>query len=413
MGLHNSFLKHIMLFYELFRFNMKGVLMKPLGKLFLCIFLLSQAIAGQSLTDIYKSGEITFQPDKNFQTSVQFFYNRNEPIKNYSNLAFASDGSVFVLDRGTHQILMFQPDGQYLKALSINIPISTSVYHGIQGMDILDNQYIVVAGYDQLLVYDFGGKFIKTIKKDYSLMKMVALKENKVAVEGSVSLGGSMMRRYVGIIDIDTEEDVSAVQYEEDLSEETVSFKAGHGTMSFSSSTYHPRVYLSRTSDGNLIAGYSENPEVTIYPPAATKLADIRLEYPAMTLSKEELQAMKARYTKSVKRAIEQFDGPDSLLDVVQSDDFYRRQIPYFYGIKTDSEGNILIFRQEQDEANHVFRVYRVYSNQGEFICETTMDFGAYTRPDLRRIAFHGKFLYGIMQKANTKLIGLVRGTFQ
>lgn len=387
--------------------------MKTFGKLFLCIFLLSQAIAGQSLTDIYKSGEITFQPDKNFQTSVQFFYNRNEPIKNYSNLAFASDGSVFVLDRGTHQILMFQPDGQYLKALSINIPISNSVYHGIQGMDILDNRYIMVAGYDQLLVYDFGGKLIKTIKKDYSLMKMVALKENKVAVEGSVSLGGSMMRRYVGIIDIDTEEDVSAVQYEEDLSEETVSFKAGHRTMSIRLSTHIPRVYLARTPDGNLIAGYSENPEVTIYSPAATKLADIRLEYPAMTLSKEELQAIKARYTKSVKRVIEQFDAPDSLLDVVQSDDFYRRQIPYFYGIKTDSEGNILIFRQEPDEANHVFRVYRVYSNQGEFICETTMDFGAYTRPDLRRIAFHNEFLYGIMQKANTKLIGLVRGTFQ
>ena len=171
-----------------------------------------------------------------------------------------------------------------------------------------------------------------------------------------------------------------------------------------------PEVPLASTLDHNLIVGYSGNQNLLIFSPNAQKVGEIEMEYPPIELSDSELQRLEEQYIETAKRMIENETTKDSVVIEIQSGNFFYEQLPYFYGIKSDSDGNILVFRNKEQQDIHSFRVYQVYSANGDFICETTVTFDPFKRPDLRQFEFGTDYLYGIFENSDTGELGFYRG---
>jgi len=109
-------------------------------------------------------------------------------------------------------------------------------------------------------------------------------------------------------------------------------------------------------------------------------------------------QAEKDEYYESMKNVVEKYDLPDSTYQKIKSPDFFPKHTPYYYSLKVDSDDNILVFKYVE-EKDHVFRVYRVYSKNGHFVSETTLNPGDYENPKLSLLSFYNDDLYGIFQK--------------
>ena len=386
--------------------------MKKTILFFIILLLQNHGIGAQQLIDLYKNGSVIIQPDSNYVTGKLKSYDVQE-TKNITNLVLDDENNLYMLNRLTNRILVFEPDGRFKQTIALPVTKSTSVYHGVNGLCILDNRYLLVYQYANILVLDKTGNMIKSIKFDYPLYDIVALKDDKIGIKGYISLGGSKVKWHIAVFDIESRKEIPITHFFKDFShrKEVVSFKIeGKGAFSFSNNKHAPKIFIDRTVEGNLIVGNSGEPAIRIYSPDGKMIHQIKLNYAQTKVDTSEMKG----YFNSFREKLIELNAPDSLLQIIQSPEFYYKTMPYYYDLMVDTDGNILVFRYTQKK-DHVFRVYQVYSSGGEFVCECKLDSGTFEVPNLRLVAFHDKYLYGLfdLKRDGDDGMRLVRGKLE
>jgi hypothetical protein len=372
--------------------------------LFITLILLQiSIISAQELTELYKTGKITFKPDSDFGAANSYFENEYNNFKRYTNIVFTENGAIFLLDRKKYQVLKFNKHGNLVKAIDLNLNKSNIVYDHVKAVAILDNKYLLIRGYAFIKIYDLSGKFIKSIDFDYPIYSFVSLKNNKVGIKGFVQLKNGKTKMHVAVVDIHTEKERPVIAFIKDQQKEHLFFKTKKsGMVGWSSPQRAPKIYINSTLDGNLIVGNSKKPEILIYDIEGKLLNIINLTYSPIEVGQEEKDGAYQNLKQTLEKAIKKYGAPDSLLEVIKSPDFYYQNMPYYYGIKVDSENNILVFKHSKDKS-HSFRVYQVYSNEGKFVCETTLEPGEFENPSLRLSAFSKGYLFALLKLKDDK----------
>jgi hypothetical protein len=95
--------------------------------------------------------------------------------------------------------------------------------------------------------------------------------------------------------------------------------------------------------------------------------------------------------------------------DKLSYKDYFDPYLPLYREILVDEEGNILIFKSSECFKN-CNEVFQVYSPEGKYICETTMDKGDYDFKIDRRfknIVFMKNAIYGLFQLKDSEDISL------
>jgi hypothetical protein len=107
------------------------------------------------------------------------------------------------------------------------------------------------------------------------------------------------------------------------------------------------------------------------------------------------------RYKESIIQDMEERKMRQGVIDAVRKyrhEDVFGEYLPFFKEILVDSEGNILICKKT-DCIGDCNEVFQVYSPEGKYICEVTIDCGMYDVTIDRRfknIIFTDDAVYGL-----------------
>ena len=134
--------------------------MKKVMSFILLILLQVSIIRAQELIDVYKTGKMVIQPDTEFGAN-NWFENKEKSLSEFSNIVISDNDDIFILDREEHQILIFDQSGDFLKKIDLNTTKSTSVYHHLNGLIILDNKYLLICRYSNIKILL---KFINSVE---------------------------------------------------------------------------------------------------------------------------------------------------------------------------------------------------------------------------------------------------------
>ena len=246
-------------------------------------------IGAQELIDIYKTGKIAIHPDSDFGVNNRYFKSDDQSLKRYTNIVLSDDEDIFLLDRKKHQVLKFDKSGSLIKKIDLNTTKSTSVYHHLNEMEVLDNKYLLIRRYSNIKIFDLDGKFMKTIKFDYPLYGFVALKNNKIGIKGNVFLNNKKIKIHVAIVDIETEKEQPVIAFFRDFKKEHISFKIKKsGWLGSSFGQRGSKVILNHSLDGNLIVGNTKDSEILIYDTDGKQLNEIKLNYSPQKVKQED-----------------------------------------------------------------------------------------------------------------------------
>jgi hypothetical protein len=91
----------------------------------------------------------------------------------------------------------------------------------------------------------------------------------------------------------------------------------------------------------------------------------------------------------------------------------FGKHLPYYQQILVDSEGNILVFRWP-DTLGKVMEVFQVYTPDGKYICDTTIDDGTFdfqVVSQSNNIQFTEKGIFGVfkLKKSDDEDVRLVK----
>ena len=158
--------------------------------------------------EVYKTGEIKLTADPEFGKNVDwntlfFDYDLKSNFNDKSiglikKLGFADDGSIFVSNYSQFNVFKFDAKGNFIKRMAEkgrktgpNSPINRRP----DTVSVLDNKYVIISEYQgRISVYDLEGNLVKLIKIDYGILDCVALKDNKIAILGSVAMGNGQLK---------------------------------------------------------------------------------------------------------------------------------------------------------------------------------------------------------------------------
>ena len=372
------------------------------------IIALGGVAAAQNLTDLYGSGTVTLIPDPEYGSGnnwEELFgdYDKkayNNPVGTYRSLAVVGDGSVFVSNYSSYSLYKFDSRGRFVREWGsegwgdgqfVNRPILGGV---------LDDQYVVTREHNgRVNLFDLDGNFVRRLQLDYMPLKVVALRDSRIAVLGHTSWGSKGQRRFVAIINVET------------LDEEIVFSRFGSGfegcivvqkdsmTMSIANPTAKVTEFIAATTDGNLVVGQSDSSEVRVFSPYGDLLHTVDLTITPLPVTEE----IRSEYIAGVEKSVEK-GLPEEALDQVRQADFFPEKLPYYYNLLVDSDNNILIFVYTEVDSERRFQVY-TFEPTGRLVAETEIVSNEYELsfvPRFNRLVFHGDDIYGILPLKET-----------
>jgi len=255
---------------------------------------------------------------------------------------------------------------------------------------------------------------------DYPTLECVALKDNKVGISGSVPYRGKQSKKLIAIKDMDTEKEDILTYYMEDYFKERtpVEIRTKDGHIAFLSTPAFSYVYrfARRSLDGNLIVGYSDKNEITIYSPEGRMVRRFALDIEPLLITekiKQEYRESSRKSLQRIKEWIRKMRESQQLEDVSETviKELSERPIefpehmPYYYNLLVDSDGNILVFLYT--ETNDIYR-FQVYSPNGTYICESAIDPGKYKLKVYRNLIpivfFKGDLFAVVSEKDNSSV---------
>lgn len=348
--------------------------MKKIIFLFLIFCCVSKTQA-QTLLDVYKTGTINLVQDTKYAVNTDWnklFDDREKtiygnPVGVMKSMAVSNSGKVFIGNYSKYNIYKFDNNGNYVKEFGKRGSKKGEFLYRPTLHGILDNKYVFASDHQgRIQFYNLNGEFYKMVKLDYMPMQIIPLKDNKIAIVGHVAYNGKT-RIIVSIKDIDVgKEKIIYSYFDDDFYSKNIVIKKGKGLQSFSPSGFKDRPIIERTFDGNLIIGRNTESKLSIFSPNGEQIKDIDLNLtPVKTTEK-----MKSDFLNGVKDYLVEKNIYEENKDQLNKPEVYPKYHPIFYDLKSDPEGNILVFNYSEEDGNS----FLVYDKTGEFVCETNLN---------------------------------------
>ncbi len=345
-----------------------------------CLFSLASIESQTEVKDVYKTGVITLKNTPGFGEKTDWdtlFYNT------HTDITVAPDGSIFAASSRQHKVFKFDSNGNLIKSFGqkgqgpgdFNMPGDLSV---------LDGKYLVVGEYalnHRISLFDLEGNFIKVLKTTKSVYSTLALRDSKVAYmslsHGPEDKNQTEQFQTVYIKDTATQKEIEVSSF--NTFSRTIALKS-RTRFSFGEST-QGRTLISRTKDGNLVVGISNQPFLTVYSPDGAKLYEIALRGEAIPVTRSFIRRFKEQQLNELRENPQFMKGPGgTMLKELEKADFetvFDKYLPLYRELLSDEAGHILVFRKDgcfSDCPN----IFEVYTSEGDFICETEIKTGDY-----------------------------------
>lgn len=376
------------------------------------------------LRDHYRKGKIVLKGATNFGDGNDWeslFYDR------YKDIAVSPDGLVFVVNTRTHNIFKFNKNGKFIKKFGRRGK-GPGDFFSPDEPTILDNKYLVVAEYPsnrRFSLWDFNGKCVKIVNTKTSIFFLTATRDNWVAYyyynRHANKKNGYQTTISIVIKNISTGK-------EKILKKINLTDRSGIDFAERSSTSYgnfFGEVFLTQTGEGNLAVGVSNQPNINIYSPTGTLIRSFDLKIARMPVSRAYIGKFRDDVLEYVKDKAETSANPSiketykELNNFLKTFDFFNifdKYLPLYNELTVDSEGNILVFKFTEclENCNPIFRVY---SEEGEFICETVLDKGQYKFEINRkfrviRFTSGGIFVLAMKKDDENEVIRLIKSSY-
>jgi hypothetical protein len=373
-------------------------------------FILLYCALSVSQIDFYKKGLIKLEADPNFgqQTaqSVSLYDTRCDLLR-------APNGSLFIAAVTDHCIYIFSPEGKYIGK------------HGHEGqgpgdlyfpgdLSVLDGRYLVIGEYAtsrRVSLFDLEGNFVKLLKTDRNASTTVALRDNKIAYTtyefGPMKNQVQEFTTIIIIKDVETKKETAIDEFRTQRK-----FNRSSGGGGFVNVAGSGEMLIAQTKNGNLLVGKTVSNELKIFLPEGKLLQSFTLKMDPVQVTRDYVR----RYKEMIIQDMEERGMNPSVIAALKKtpyEDMFGKYLPYFKEILVDSEGNILICKKT-DCIEDCSEVFQVYSPEGKYICEFTIDSGIYEVTIDRRfknIIFANDAVYGLfpLKESQESALQLIR----
>jgi WD40 repeat protein len=344
------------------------------------------SLASADLIDIYKKGEIGLIPDHEFGKNTnwdEMFY------KGIKSIAFAEDGSFFVTALGgiSHSIYKFDKNGNFIKKFGRKGRGPGDLYHP-GNLSILDNKYLVIREYGtsrRISIFDLNGNFVKIIKTRCPVFDVVGLKNSKIAILGSKTDKTPDKITYIIIIlNLNNNREIHVVSFIKKIRKTSIRARDFEG-----------KACISRTKNGDLLVGFSNNQKIVIYSPDGKKIFSFSINTKQIKVTKK----MKEEFYKGMESNIEKKpmrvrNQVRKLVKKMRSMDIFPKYAPYYKNLIVDCDGNFIVFYNKgYFKAGNWWR-FQVYSPNGKYICDSQISSEKSKFKIITPLVFHNDSLY-------------------
>jgi len=351
-------------------------------------------LPGQTdLLKTYKSGHILLEPDPSFGKDTDWndlFYHL------LCDLAVAPDGSIFIASSRQHKIFKFAPDGNLIKSFGQEGQ-GPGDFNGPGDLSILDEKLLVVgeyAGSQRISFFDLEGSFKKVLKTSRPPFRPIALRDGKIAfiVHHYRGEGPTDRKKIESVVirDINSDREVKVAEFTFNMA----SIKVGQGTLGFGDATSGGFLIVP-SKEGNLIVGNSLRPFFDVFSPDGTKISTIPLNMEAIPVTKRLISEYKKyqidRMSPHSGMSQNQIQETVRQLKKASWDHLFSEILPLYREVLVDAEGNLIVFKRTDCLGEECPIFVRVYSPEGEFICETEMVEGPFElsiNPRIKNMSF-------------------------
>lgn len=361
---------------------------------FVFIFLLIGCFLRGSLTDFYKKGLIKLEADPNFGRETDW----NMLLYDFRfDLLYSPQGDLFVAFKPDHCIYKFNPEGKYVTKFGQKGK-GPGDFYSPGSLSILDGRHLVVGEYPsmrRISLFDFDGNFIKLLKTDNSSFSPTALKNRKIAyTTDKFGPGENSSQIFTTVIIKDVKTGREKAVYEINREEKHTILEGGRRFISFVESG---EVIITQTKDGNLLVGLTISPELKLYSPEGELLQAFRLKMDPIPVTRKYIR----KYKESIIRYWEEQNFNKRMIEAIKKsslNNLFDEYAPLYKEILVDSEGNILVFKYT-DCFGDCSEIFQVYSPEGQYICDVTIESGIYDfqiDKRFKNIVFTSQAIYGL-----------------
>jgi hypothetical protein len=407
-------------------------------RLILPFFLYLLSTANLTAGDIYQKGTLTLILDDTFAQGIDwsklFSANLSNPpkpqMRAHESIALAPDNTIYVVEYNnmtTGNLFKFDAGGK----LQSKSPDSTgktnaSLWARHPQLAAVNNQNeIWISEYGGLARCDRQGHVLARTKLDYSISDLVSLNNGALMISSSVISNKPSNPFKLSIILMNTQnakETLIASYYQNPFTiPMQIGYEPAKGTVGsillIGMPSKNAKLVISSAPNGNLIAGYSDSPEILIFSPEGRKIGGFALPIERPALSPElKAQAMKRISQNLDSLAASNKVAPDEIERAREKLKGYPTALPYYSNLITDDQGNILVFIADPDNSAKV--EFMAFSQSGKFLgkCRFIPPQGVSLRVDGRKqMVIRNGRLYALILKAisGKKQVQLARFKFE
>lgn len=351
------------------------------------VFLLAGAASPGPLTlaERYRAGHIVLRADEDWTSNLP----ADLVFEKRGDIIVAPDGSVFVSNTTRHTIYKFDAAGRFVMAFG-GPGQGPGDLTNPGRLSVLDGKYLVVGEYatnQRISLFDLDGKFVEIVRTGRFTSRAIALKDGKIAyvcVSGKMGQNEMINLEEVFVIDWRSGAQKSIARHE---IRNPMKRMPGGGI----ALTAGGAVVLAKTRNGGLVVGTTQGPRLEIFSADGVKLGTLDTGWKAIPVTSEYRQKYKDRLRRLAEAEGRKASASDPALP---------EALEILQDVWTDSDGNILVCRKT-DCLEDCPLAFRVYSPEGDDLCDFTLDPGPLVLSAdwrFKSVALTDKGLFGLLE---------------
>ncbi len=365
--------------------------------------------SGQSLLDIYRTGNLKLTPDSEFAVGTDWekvfpdynLVSYGNPIGRYKSIAVAPDGSIFVGNYSSYTIQKFDAKGKLIKTFGKRGNADADFKQRPTLGGVVGGKYVFTHEHNgHIKLFTLNGDFVKNILLDYMPLKAIALESNKIAVVGHVPMG-EKVRYVVTLIDPETGA-TKIIRRFDDIFDRNVSLSVNKNGYLYSYSPIVSRVnvIIRAIPDGNIIVGVTDSKRIEIYNSNGKLAKSFDLDLTNLLYPED----LRKEFTTQMERMVvdEKFSKSD--ISPIYEKDFFPKNMPLYYNIIVDPSGNLLVFKFTDEDVDHKFRVY-AFDGKGTNLAEANFEipnFALSLNYRFEELVFQKDYAIGLLQPSRS-----------